>query len=68
MRCLIRYFRSQGHKVVMFLDDGLGGHTYKDKALHLSSHVHNTLIKFFFFFLISEKCDWDPKQHATWLG
>lgn len=67
MRCPIRYFRSQGHKVVMFLDDGLGSHTYRDKALSLSSHVHNTLIKL--GFLISEeKCDWDPKQHATWLG
>ncbi|MES9972159.1 MAG: reverse transcriptase domain-containing protein, partial [Candidatus Thiodiazotropha sp.] len=67
MRCPIRYFRSQGHKVVMFLDDGIGGHIYRDKALWLSSHVHNTLIKL--GFLISEeKCDWDPKQHAVWLG
>lgn len=41
MRCPIRYFRSQGHKVVMFLDDGLGGHVEKEAALSLSRHVHS---------------------------
>ena len=67
MRCPVKYFRSQGHKVVMFLDDGMGGHAEREKAVLLSDHVHKTLINL--GFLISEdKCDWEPKQSATWLG
>ena len=67
MKCPIRYFRSQGHNVVMFLDDGLGSHVQKETATSLSKHVHSTLIKL--GFLISEdKCNWDPRQHAIWLG
>ena len=67
MRCPVKYFRSQGHKVVMFLDDGMGGHAEREKAVLLSEHVHKTLINL--GFLISEdKCEWEPKQSATWLG
>ena len=67
MRCPVRYFRSQGHKLVMFLDDGIGGHTDREKAVGLSNHVHSTLINL--GFLISEaKCEWEPKQTAIWLG
>ena len=67
MRCPVRYFRSQGHKLVMFLDDGIGGHADREKAVSLSNHVHSTLIEL--GFLISEaKCVWEPKQSAIWLG
>ena len=67
MKCPVRYFRSQGHKLVMFLDDGIGGHADREKAVSLSNHVHRTLINL--GFLISEsKCVWEPKQSAIWLG
>ena len=67
MRCPVRYFRSQGHKLVMFLDDGIGGHVDRETARRLSSQVHETLIKL--GFLISEaKCKWEPAQSAVWLG
>ena len=51
----------------MFLDDGIGGHADRGKAVSLSSHVHSTLVKL--GFLISEaKCNLEPKQTAIWLG
>ena len=49
MRCPVHYFRSQGHKLVMFLDDGIGGQADRKKAVSLSNHVHSTLINLGFF-------------------
>ena len=39
LRVLITHWRGQGHKVIMFLDDGIGGHLNYDMALNLSRYL-----------------------------
>ena len=48
LRVVVKYLRGQGHKVVMYLDDGIGGHSKYDAALQLSTHVRSTLMEFGF--------------------
>ena len=67
LRVVVKFLRSQGHKVVMYLDDGIGGHKKYDAALQLSTHVRATLIEFGFL-LAHDKCHWDPTSVKTWLG
>lgn len=67
LRVVLEYWRSQGHKVLMFLDDGMGGHTDQSLASHLSIFVRNSLLTL--GFLISEeKSSWDPSLKSTWMG
>ncbi|KAL5021412.1 hypothetical protein ScPMuIL_000567, partial [Solemya velum] len=67
LRVVLEYWRSQGHKVLMFLDDGVGGHTNQSLASHLSIFVRNSLLTL--GFLISEeKSSWDPSLKSTWMG
>lgn len=58
IRVLIKYWRSLGHRIVMVLDDGIGGHRDYINALELSQFVKTTLLKF--GFLLAEKCNWLP--------
>ncbi len=67
LRVPIKSVRSKGHKLIVFLDDGIGGHSNLGRALELSSFVHELLISL--GFLIAEnKCKWTPSQSITWLG
>ncbi|XP_060080812.1 uncharacterized protein LOC132560179 [Ylistrum balloti] len=66
-RELVKYWRAGGHRVIMYLDDGIGGHRNKTRAVDLSRQVHKDLGRF--GFLIAEnKCEWEPTQEVTWLG
>ncbi|XP_060597608.1 uncharacterized protein LOC132751470 [Ruditapes philippinarum] len=67
VRVLVMYLRSLGHKVIMYLDDGIGGHINFREALESSAFVKSTLIEFGFL-LAEEKCHWFPCQKVTWLG
>ena len=67
LRVVVKFLRSQGHKVVMYLEDGIGGRNKYDAAVHLSTHVRTTLIEFVFL-LAHDKCHWDPTSVKTWLG
>ena len=51
----------------MFLDDGISGCTGPDKASKLSTAVKEDLTQLGFI-LADEKCNWDPRGQATWLG
>lgn len=42
-RVLVQYCRYVGHQVVMFLDDGLGGHKDRDKAVESSDYINHSL-------------------------
>ncbi|KAK3102573.1 hypothetical protein FSP39_012299 [Pinctada imbricata] len=66
-REIVRYWRSLGHKLIMYLDDGLAGSDTSDKSEALSHVIREDLQKFGFL-LADEKCDWVPKQKVIWLG
>lgn len=66
-RVFITYVRSKGHKVIMYLDDGIGGHLDYRQALNCSVFVQDTLSNFGFL-KADEKCSWIPLRKVTWLG
>ncbi|XP_069104365.1 LOW QUALITY PROTEIN: uncharacterized protein [Argopecten irradians] len=67
LRQVVKHVRGQGHKLVMYLDDGIGGHKTVGGASESSQFVqtclHNTV-----FLIADDKCQWEPSQDATWLG
>ena len=61
------FSRSKGHRVVTFLDDGLGRNQNYNTACASSEFVRQSLIEF--GFLISEeKYQWQPALQVSWLG
>lgn len=67
LRAVVTFWRSKGHKVITFLDDGLGGDVSYERATQ-SSHFIRESIQEFGFLLANEKCEWLPKLQITWLG
>ena len=67
LKVVVTFLRANGHKVIMFLDDGIGGHTDLDTAVQSSQYVKQTLLDFGFL-LAHEKCQWLPARRVTWLG
>ena len=67
LRVLVAYWRGQGHKVIMFLDDGIGGHPNYEMAVKLSQYIKVSLTEFGFL-LANEKCNWTPVLRQIWLG
>ena len=67
MRVVVAYWRSMGFRIVMFLDDGIGGDKSYQEALHVSKFVRESLPKFGFL-IAEDKCSWEPSQVCTWLG
>ncbi|XP_041453613.1 uncharacterized protein LOC121406809 [Lytechinus variegatus] len=66
-RVPVTYWRSQGKKVVMFLDDGIAGCSDMKVANEMSRQIKADLNKLGFV-LAETKCDWFPQNKATWLG
>jgi hypothetical protein len=66
-RVMIKFWRGQGKKIVMFLDDGLGGDDTYEKS-KLASQCIQSDLKSFGFLIAQEKCDWEPRVQVTWLG
>ena len=64
---LIKYWRSLGYRIVMFLDDGIGGDVDYDRAAEASHFIRNSLNDFGFL-TASEKCIWEPSRKGSWLG
>ena len=67
VRVMVAFWRSMGHKVITFLDDGLGGDSSYERAVQSSRYVRQS-IQEFGFLLAEEKCEWLPKLQITWLG
>ena len=67
VRCIVTYLRDQGLKVIMYLDDGIGGAKEVGKAHLCSLTVRKCLISAGFL-IAEEKCNWVPSHLATWLG
>ena len=67
LKALIKYWRSQGIPIVVFLDDGLGGGPTQRQAKTHSLTVHADLLKC--GFLVNEdNSQWTPLQEIIWLG
>ena len=55
LRCVIKHWRRKGHRIVMFLDDGIGVDKSYKTALESSRYVRNSLIDLGFL-LAENKC------------
>ena len=66
-RHFVKHIRSKGHKLIMYLDDGLAGSSDLSEARKVSELVKSELDKFGFL-LADEKCDWNPSRYVSWLG
>ena len=67
LRVVVQFWRANRHKIIMFLDDGIGGHKSLDNAIKSSTVARDSLISLGFL-LADEKCQWTPVQQVTWLG
>ena len=67
IRVLVQFWRASGHLMVMFLDDGIGGHKSLHRAIESSSHIRSSLVNLGFL-IAEEKCVWVPSLQAIWLG
>ena len=66
-REIVNYWRGKGFKIIMYLDDGLGGATCYEEALSTSKIIKSDLEQFGFH-IAQEKCIWTPVQKLDWLG
>ena len=67
MREVVSYWRAQGHKVIMFLDDGIAGAKNEKDCTMLSTIIKQNLVDLGFL-LAENKCCWTPQARAIWLG
>ena len=67
LRPLVRYWRRQGIRIVVYLDDGLGAAAGEAKAADVSKIVEMTLEQAGFI-SNREKSVWQPTQRLQWLG
>ena len=66
MRCLVTFWRAQGIKISVFIDDGLGS------ADKVQSNIHSVVVKKPLteagFVVNTQKSIWQPQRELTWLG
>lgn len=67
LKVVVSFIRANGHKVIMFLDDGIGGHRDLNLAIQSSDFTRKALCEFGFL-LADDKCNWVPSCKVTWLG
>ena len=67
LRPLVRYWRSQGLRAIVYLDDGIVAVSGKEAA-HKASHSVRTDLAKAGFVEHSAKCTWEPTQKLCWLG
>ena len=67
MCAVIEKWRALSYRVVVLLDDGMGGETGHQKAVEASCYIRKDLINFGFL-IADEQCCWEPRQGARWLG
>ena len=67
LRPLVKWWRGQGLKAVVYLDDGIVATAGLEAAMHASSTIQTTLKRAGLVVNI-EKSQWNPTQSLTWLG
>ena len=65
-KVLMNWWRRQGHRVLMYLDDGTGCANRADECLKLSDAVRHDLMAA--GFLLSDKSRFPPQQKGEFLG
>ncbi|KAK3086454.1 hypothetical protein FSP39_018665 [Pinctada imbricata] len=66
-RPLVKKWRGEGKKVLMYLDDGLGCHENKDVCQQIANEIKHDLISSGFAPKV-EKSMWSPSQDVVFLG
>jgi hypothetical protein len=66
LRDVVKFWRAKGYKIVMYLDDGIGGTESFDQATMISTNVQADL-KSLGFLVADNKCQWEPVQELGWL-
>ncbi|VDH98891.1 Hypothetical predicted protein [Mytilus galloprovincialis] len=66
VRCIVKYLRNSGLKIIMYLDDGFGGADEISQAQETSIVVQKVL-KASGFLIAEDKCNWTPSQNVVWL-
>ena len=67
LRPLTKFWRGQGIKIAVYLDDGADMEDQREKAVAHAKIVQNTLTDAGFV-VNTEKTNWAPSQTLTWLG
>lgn len=67
VRPLVRYWRSRGLRILVYLDDGLCAVTGEQAAVQASQLVKSTIEKAGFV-AHPKKSVWEPTQRLVWLG
>lgn len=67
VRELVKHWRRQGIRIVVYLDDGIGFCDNKNEAILISNKVRSDVISTGFIPNV-EKSVWEPVQVLTWLG
>ena len=67
LRPLVRYWRRQGIRVIIYIDDGVVAEKGRPKAELTSIKVQDDLRKAGFI-TNSSKCNWKPSKCGAWLG
>ena len=67
MRPLVKYWRGQGLRIIVYLDDGIAAVAGEEAACSASSKVQDDLHRAGFVVNVS-KCKWQPNQKCAWLG
>ena len=66
-REMVKHWRGNGLKILVYLDDGLGGGDTYAEAKVATEVVKSDLNKFGSI-VAHEKCTWEPVQNLLWLG
>ena len=63
----MKYWRSDGIIIILYLDDGIAASASDQGARQLALKLRQDLLDFGFL-LADEKCQWVPSQIIEWLG
>ena len=67
LRHPVQYWRSQGIRIIMYLDDGIAVADNNEHAVQYSKIIREDLEKIGFI-VATDKSDWTPKGQIRWLG
>ena len=67
MHSLVKFWRREGIKICVYIDDGLGAFPSLDLAVEDAEFVRNSLTQCGFI-INSEKSVWQPQKELIWLG
>ncbi|VDI76235.1 Hypothetical predicted protein [Mytilus galloprovincialis] len=64
---VVKYWRKQGLKIIMYLDDGLSGASDLVSSKRASDYIRKS-VSDFGFLIAEDKCIWYPQQNLIWIG